>query len=103
MEIPFSEVAEKVAGRISTGLVIAAAIIGLAIYARPSPPRYQAVAADGRIVRIDTRSGTIIACEGGRCATVLRRGQRLDRNPAPAALPKPAAPAAQPALPRPAP
>ena len=104
-EPPLREMIDLASRRLVTGLVIAGAAIGLAIYARPGPPRYEAIAApDGRIIRIDTRSGTVLACEGRRCMTVVRRGQRLERElPAPAqprALP---APARAPALPAPAP
>jgi hypothetical protein len=77
-----AEAVERVAGKIATSLVISGALIAVAIYSRPAPPRYEALAADGRIVRIDTRSGTVIACEAGRrCMTVLKRGQKLERNP----------------------
>ena len=103
-EQPLRETIDLAGRRLVTGLVIAGAAIGLAIYARPGPPRYEAIAApDGRIVRIDTRSGTVIACEGRTCMTVLRRGQRLNREIPARALPPPA-PAARPqALPAPAP
>lgn len=95
-----AELVDMALRKIVTALVIAAALIALAIYARPAPPRYQAVAApDGRILRIDTRKGTILACEGRRCMTVVRRGQSLVRE-----LPAKALPAPQPqALPAPAP
>ncbi|HYE29549.1 MAG TPA: hypothetical protein VEA61_15115 [Allosphingosinicella sp.] len=85
--------------RITTGIVIAGAIVGLAVYARPAPPRFDAFAMGEKIVRVDMRTGTIIACEGQQtCQLILRKGQRLDRvkrtdAPAgPAALPKPPAP-----------
>ncbi|MEA3010082.1 MAG: hypothetical protein QOJ91_1774 [Sphingomonadales bacterium] len=93
-------------GKITTGIVIAGAIIGLAVYARPGPPRFEAFAFGNRIVRVDSRTGSIIACEGQQtCELVLRKGQRLtrikrtDALPAPsaapvAATPLPAAPAA---------
>lgn len=103
-EPSLAELVDNVLRKLVTAIVIAGAIIALAIYARPAPPRYQAAVGDGKIVRIDTRNGTVIACEGDRCATVLRRGQHLERHlstPAPAALPAPAAPA--PALPAPTP
>jgi hypothetical protein len=106
-EPALAELVDGVLRKLVTAIVIAGAIIALAIYARPAPPRYQAAVGDGTIVRIDTRNGTVIACEAGRCATVLRRGQHLDRHlpdhavPAPQALPAPA-PAAAPA-PAPAP
>lgn len=83
---------ERLSRRLTTALLVAAGIVGLAIYARPAPPRYQAFAAGGQIVRIDTRTGTIIGCEGQQtCVTILRRHQRLARKPKPEALPKPAA------------
>ncbi len=87
--------------KIVTAVVLAGALIALAIYSRPAPPRYVAAAADGRIVRIDTRTGTMIACDGERCFTILRRGQRLDRDPEERLLPAPA-PAPAPAAATPA-
>jgi hypothetical protein len=91
---------ERLGRRLTTAAVIAAAIIGLAVYARPAPPRYQAFAAGSQIVRIDTRTGTITGCEAGQtCVTILRRGQRLARRPKPEALPKPAAATPLPAAP----
>ena len=93
--------------KITTGIVIAGAIIGLGIYARPGPPRFDAFAFGDQIVRVDGKTGTIIACEGTRtCQLVLRKGQRLDRIkrtsaparpalPGPAATSAPAAPAAE--------
>ena len=92
---------DRLGRRLTTGLVIAAGIVGLAVYARPAPPRFDAFAVEGRIVRVDTRTGTIISCEGQQtCQLVLKRGQRLQRIRRTNALPKPAAatpPAAIPA------
>ena len=76
-----AEAVERVAGKIATSLVISGALIAVAIYWRPARARYDAVVDGAKIVRIDTRSGTVIACEAGRCMTVLKRGQRLERNP----------------------
>ena len=89
--------------KITTGLVIAGALIGLGIYARPGPPRFDAFAFGNQIIRVDGRTGTIIACEGQQtCQLVLKRGQSLQRIPRtnaalpkPAATPLPAAPAAE--------
>jgi hypothetical protein len=85
--------------RTTTAVIIAAGIVGLAIYARPGPPRFEAVVDGDRIVRIDTRKGTIISCQGQQtCQLILKSGQRLTRvkrSDAPAqpqALPKPAPP-----------
>ena len=99
-EFSLADIVENAARKIVTALVIAGGLIALAVYFRPSPPRYQAAIGDGRIVRVDTRSGTVIACEGERCYRVLRRGQELDEAPPPKALP---APAARPPQPAPAP
>jgi hypothetical protein len=90
-EASLGEVADRGIRRIVTAIVIAGSIVGLAIYSRPGPARFQAFASEGQIVRIDTRRGTVIACEVNQCWTVVRRGQRLKRDPTPAALPKPAA------------
>lgn len=89
-------------GKITTGIVIAGAIIGLAVYARPAPapPRYDAFAFGDQIVRVDSHTGTIIACEGQQtCQLVLRKGQRLTRIKRTDALPAPAAATPPPALP----
>ena len=86
--------------RMAAALVIAGGVIGLAIYAQPGPPRYDAFATPTGIVRIDRSNGKMIACEGGRCMTVLERHQRLAPNPNVLKKPKPA-PAPTPALPAP--
>ena len=80
MEPSVSHIAEKAIRGFTTAIVVSGAFVALAIFSRPGPPRYQAVVADGRIVRIDTRSGTIISCQAGGCTTVLKRGQRLERK-----------------------
>jgi hypothetical protein len=94
-----SEAIEAGIRSVTTGLVIAGAIVGLAVWARPGPPRFEALVDGDRIIRIDTRKGTIISCEGEQtCQLILRSGQRLTRvkrtdAPAPPkALPRPAAP-----------
>ena len=92
-----AELADSAMRKIVTAIVIAGALIALAIYMRPSPPRYQTAVGDGRIVRVDTRTGTVIACEGRPCYRVLRRGQDLEEAPAAKALPAPAAREARPA------
>jgi hypothetical protein len=94
-----SEAIDAGARKVTTAVVIAGAIVGLAIYARPGPPRYDALVDGDRIVRIDTRKGSIISCQGEQtCQLILRSGQRLtrvkrtDAPDQPQALPKPAAP-----------
>ncbi|HEU0099526.1 MAG TPA: hypothetical protein VFQ67_12220 [Allosphingosinicella sp.] len=95
------EAIDAAVGKITTGIVIAGAIIGLAVYARPGPPRFDAFAFGNQIVRVDGKTGTIIACEGRQtCQLVLRKGQRLERIPrTSAALPKPGAATPAPAAP----
>ena len=80
MEPSVSQLAEKAIRGFTTAIVVSGAFVALAIYARPGPPRYEAMVADGKIVRIDTRSGTIISCQAGSCTTVLKRGQRLEQR-----------------------
>ena len=103
------DIADLVTRRIASAIVIAGAAIALAIYARPSPPRYQLVAGEGEVVRLDTRSGSMIACDGTGCTSVHRRGQDVGRRgerrlfEAPPAAQQPALPAPrqQPAQPQP--
>jgi hypothetical protein len=101
-DLSLADIVENAARKLVTAIVIAGGLVALALYFQPSPPRYQVAAGDGRIVRVDTRSGTVIACEGATCFRVLRRGQELDEAPARKALPAPA-PAARAAQPAPAP
>ncbi len=80
-EPSLAEMVDSAVRRVATSIAIAGIAIALSIYARPGPPRYQAFATEDGIVRIDARSGTVIGCEGGRCVTLVRRGQRLGPNP----------------------
>lgn len=97
------EAIDAAVGKITTGIVIAGAIVGLAVYARPGPPRFDAFAFGDQIVRVDGRTGTIIACEGTRtCQVVLRKGQRVERIKRTNASPQPALPAPPAATPPPA-
>lgn len=85
--------------KITTGIVIAGGLIGLGIYAHPEP-RFNAFAFGDQIVRVDGKTGTIIACEGTRtCLLVLRKGQQLQRIKRTDALPGPAAATPLPAAP----
>ena len=97
------EAIDSAVGKITTGIVIAGMIVGVAVYARPGPPRFEAFAIGEKIVRVDMRKGTIISCEGQQtCQLILQSGQRLQRvprtkieyKPAPTKL-LPAAPAAE--------
>jgi len=83
------EIVDSAVRRLSTAIAIAGALIALAIYARPGPPSYQAFSTGGSIVRVNTRSGSVLECVDGRCGIVVRRGQHLDRRPPSKALPPP--------------
>ncbi len=87
-ETSLADLAESALRKIVTAIVLSGGIVALAIYARPAPPRYQAIVEDGKIVRIDTRTGTVIACEENRCMQIVRRGQHLERRLTRASAPK---------------
>jgi hypothetical protein len=87
------EMLDKASRRITTAVLMGAALIGIAVYARPSPPHYAVAAADGRVVRVDTRTGAVISCGAEGCLSVHRSGGHIDLH---ASLPKPAVPAAAP-------
>jgi hypothetical protein len=101
-EPTLTELVEVSVRRIVTSIVLAGGLIALGLYMQDhEAPRYQVTAADGRIVRVDTESGSVIACEGEHCAIVLQRGQELEnRLPIRAQIQAP--PQAAPTLPAPA-
>ena len=116
-ELTLAEAINLATRRMATALIVAGAAIGLGIWARPSPPHYQAFATPNGIARVNMSSGTVILCQPGkRCGVVLRHGQQLEggkrfsfdfsgNNPA-VAPPSPAASKsvpAPPAAPAPAP
>ncbi|MEA3062678.1 MAG: hypothetical protein QOJ94_2459 [Sphingomonadales bacterium] len=95
------EMLDKASRRLTTAILMGAALIGIAVYARPSPPRYSVAAADGRVVRVDGRTGAVISCGAEGCLSVHRAGGHIELKaslpkaavaapaPAPAALPAP--------------
>ena len=68
---------DRISRRISTAILIAGALIGLGIYARPTPNDFDAFVAGGEMFRVNGKTGTVIACNATRCMSVVRRGQRL--------------------------
>jgi hypothetical protein len=90
--------------KLVTAIVIAGGLIGVGAYFSGDEieaPRYQVTTTpDGRIIRLNTDSGTVIVCEGERCGIVLQRGQDLDGDPPPRVAPP--REEARPALPAPA-
>lgn len=80
-EAGLSELIDSAVRKIVTAIVIAGALIGAGAYAsgdETEAPTYQVTStADGRIIRVNTDSGTVIACRDDRCGIVLRRGQDI--------------------------
>lgn len=77
-------VAERMTSRISNSLVIAAGLVALGLYASgdeaAEAPTYQAVPMpDGRVVRLNTESGSVVSCDSNRCAIIFLQGDRLRR------------------------
>jgi hypothetical protein len=115
-----TEIVDMLGRRIGGAILVAGLAIGFGVYAGGGgdveAQKYQAFTADGEVFRVNTESGTVIACSATQpCRIILQRGQDLaeEQNntlfkaPAAAPLPAPAAaPAAAPApaaLPTPAP
>jgi len=96
-----AEVVDLAGRRILTGLIIAGGAIGIGLYAQPGPARYQIVATDTGIARVNTRNGYVVTCEAGTCYRTLRPGQDLERVTKQATRPAAPAPAGQRALPAP--
>jgi hypothetical protein len=93
------EMIDKASRRITASLLMAGALVSIAVYSRPGPPHFAVAAADGRVVRVDTRTGALISCGAEGCLSVHRSGGPIDLH---ASLPRPAAPAPV-ALPAPQP
>jgi hypothetical protein len=94
------ELLDKASRRVTAAVLMAGALIAIAVYAQPRSPRYAVAAADGRVVRVDTRSGAVISCGTDGCLSVHRSGGHIDLH---ASLPRPPAPTPAPALPAPQP
>jgi len=92
LEPTVGDLVEGAVRKLVTGIVIAGGLIAVGLYSQAGPARYQVIAADGRVYRINTQSGTVIGCEGDRCAIVLRRGQELEDSLGPPPAPKQVAP-----------
>lgn len=95
-EPSMTDLAEMTVRKLVTAIVIAGGLIALGLYSQDTAaPNYQIVAApDGRIYRVNTDSGSIVACEEETCALIQRgSGDLADKLPE----------RARPALPAPAP
>ncbi|HEY0012825.1 MAG TPA: hypothetical protein VGB79_08235 [Allosphingosinicella sp.] len=78
-----AEIVERMTSRLANSLVIAAGILALGIYwsgDHVEAQTYQAVATpDGRVIRVNTESGSIVSCDATRCGLVWLQGDDLDR------------------------
>lgn len=68
--------------KVVTGVVIAGGLIALALFSRGGTrveaPEYQiTAAADGRVYRVNTESGTVVTCQGTNCQIILRGSRGL--------------------------
>jgi hypothetical protein len=97
-EPTLGELIEGSVRKLVTGMVIAGALIGLGVYGSSrggsSAPDYQiTTSADGRIVyRLNTDSGSIVACRDNHCWLMQRGSHNLDETPPAEAAPPQAAP-----------
>jgi hypothetical protein len=104
-DMTMAELIDRGMRRLAASIVLASIIGGLSFYWRPGPPRYEAVAVGGQVVRVDTKTGGMISCDGVKCVSLHRTGQKVERRSsarsllAPPAAPAPAAAPAAPAAP----
>ena len=75
------EIVDLLGRRIMMGVGFAGLLVALAIYWQPAPKHWEAFVANGEIIRVNTRNGSIVACNAERCMQVLKSGQRLQRFP----------------------
>ena len=97
MEPTRSEILRQRTATMALAIVAAAAIIGFSLPDTPRTPTYQGFVVDGKVVRLNTRTGNIVACDFARCVRLLGNGKKLEPNSAPGL----AAPAPAPVLPAP--
>jgi len=101
---PLADAIDTSVRRIVTAIVIAGGLVGIGAYFSGGDvegPNYQlSTTSDGRIVRLNTDSGSIVVCQDGQCWVMQRGSRDLDDEP-PTALPKQEE--ARPALPAPDP
>jgi hypothetical protein len=97
-EPSLGEIIDRASRRLTFALIVAGAVIAIGdVSSRPSMPRYQAFALGDQVIRLNTRSGSIVACDGLKCVTVHRQGQSIERRSAQKASPLSQAPAQLPA------
>ena len=89
-ELPLGELVESAVRKLVTGIVIAGGLIGLGVYGGGSgggaeAPEYQiTTSADGRTAyRVNTDSGSIVACRDNQCWLMQRGSRDLGDEPPP--------------------
>jgi hypothetical protein len=75
------DIADRASKRITTAILAAGAMIGLAIYWKPAPTHFEAFAVADVVYRVNNKTGTVLSCTQAGCRTVVRRGQRLLDKP----------------------
>lgn len=85
-EPTLGELIDSSVRKIVTAIFIAGGLIALGAWSGGSgggdpSPDYQITAADGRVYRVGTERGRIIACEGTHCWEMLDRGDDLKDGP----------------------
>ncbi|HEX8216322.1 MAG TPA: hypothetical protein VF577_02550 [Allosphingosinicella sp.] len=83
---PLGGLIERMTSRIVNSMVIAAGLVALGLYASGggdvdvAAADYQIVAtSDGRVIRLNTETGSIVSCTSVRCTLVLMRSNDLER------------------------
>lgn len=63
-------------------IILAAGLVSAAIFLKPlgnsgaDKARYSAFQSPGGIARLDTRTGEVIECYGGRCVVIIEAAKR---------------------------
>jgi hypothetical protein len=96
-EATSADLVERSIRMIAIAIAMAGALIALAIYWRPAPPHYQMVAMGDQVVRLNTKTGSMVSCNVDECGMVIHESRGIDENSGHALLPPMAPPATQPA------
>lgn len=81
------ELIRQSAATLGLALIAAAGIIGYSLPDAPRTAAFEVHVVNGKIVRLDTRNGNIIACDLDRCVRVLGNGKKPQPNSAPGLMP----------------
>ncbi|HEX9931286.1 MAG TPA: hypothetical protein VGB08_00405, partial [Allosphingosinicella sp.] len=84
---PATELIERMTSRVVNSLVIAAGVIAVGLYAgggdgtHVEAPDYQIVSTpDGRVVRLNVETGSIVSCDAARCRLIQMQSDGLERE-----------------------